>query len=58
MRIDIVLRGTDGVPCLLEVSTVPSMTEASALPVTLAAMGFRLDQFYAHMISEATEARL
>lgn len=45
----------DGIPHLLEVNTVPGITEASILPQQLAAVGISLQEFFSSLINHALE---
>lgn len=43
----------EGVPNLLEVNTVPGITEASILPQQLAAKGITLEEYFGYLLAEA-----
>jgi len=52
MRIDTILNEVDGKPYLLEINTIPGMTENSAFPTMIKAMGWSISTFYENMILE------
>lgn len=53
VRIDFIYNAEKGLPCMLEINTVPGQSEASIVPQQVKAMGWTLKQFYTALIEEA-----
>lgn len=53
VRIDFIYNAAKGLPCMLEINTVPGQSEASIVPQQVKAMGWTLKQFYTALIEEA-----
>lgn len=53
VRIDFIYNASKGLPCMLEINTVPGQSEASIVPQQVKAMGWTLKQFYTALIEEA-----
>lgn len=56
VRIDYIIR--DGIPHMLEVNTVPGLSEASIVPKMAIASGLSLSEFFGRLIEEARYDRL
>jgi D-alanine-D-alanine ligase len=53
-RVDFIVRASDGVPVLLEVNTIPGMTETSLSPMAAGTEGMSFDDLVEHLLLAAT----
>ncbi|MBI5396284.1 MAG: D-alanine--D-alanine ligase [Verrucomicrobia bacterium] len=56
-RVDVMLRRSDGRPFVLEINTLPGMTETSLLPKAAAAIGIGFEELCSRMVTMALARR-